>query len=150
MKGTVNMKGVQEQGEYILIPEGQYLFEIAEVVDKYSANGDPLVSIKLVIKNGAYSGNRVWDNILIPSLNSAAVKILGRTKHLLHCIGEQYEGEEVVYDSDNWEGQEVYAEVGHELPNSYHKKTKPVINQYILEEEIKKEPKSNKDEEVPF
>jgi len=149
MKGTVNMSGIQEQGEYPLVPEAEYLFEIVEVVDGYSKNNDPMIAIKLVIKDGVYAGNWVWDNILIPSLDSSAVKILGRTKHFLHCIGEDYDGEEVTYDSDNWKYKEVYAEVGHELPNSYHKKTKPVISQYNLKDEDSVSKKKT-DDEVPF
>jgi hypothetical protein len=97
MKGTVNMNGVQESvgGSCPLPPEDIYNVEIVLVKDKTSSAGDPMVSIKLNIITGEYMDSWVWDNILLPHLDSQAVKILGRTKHFLHCINEPYDGEEV-------------------------------------------------------
>ncbi|RKY32661.1 MAG: hypothetical protein DRP74_02155 [Candidatus Omnitrophota bacterium] len=136
MKGIVNMANVQEQGSYVLPPEGVYEVEIVEVVDKTSFNGDPLISIKLMITEGEYQNKAwIWDNILIPSSNSSAAKILGRTKHFLHCIGEPYEGQEVEWDSNNWIYKPCRIRIAHEAPNEYHKRAKVVISEYILNEE---------------
>lgn len=139
MRGTVNMKNIQEGGSYVLPPEGSYNAEIAEVKDKTSSNGDPMVSIKLVITSGEYQDSWVWDNILIPHLDSQAAKILGRTKHFLHCIGEPYDGEEVKWDSDRWLWKKCRIHIIHEAPNEYHKKPKGVVAEYILDEEEQKE-----------
>ena len=135
MKGSVNMSGVQEGGSFVLAPEGIYTIEIAEAKGKESSNGDPMVSIKLVISAGEYQDSWVWDNILIPHLNSQAVKILGRTKHFLHCIGEPYDGEEVEWDSDRWLWKKCKIRIIHEAPNQYHKNIKPVVAEYILDDD---------------
>lgn len=139
MKGTTNMSGVQEQGSYVLPPEDIYNAEIAEVRDKESANGDPMVSIKLVITSGEYQDSWVWDNILIPHLESRAAKILGRTKHFLHCIGEPYEGEEIEWDSDRWLWKKCKIRIVHEAPNEYHKRIKATVAEYIIDEKQEEE-----------
>ena len=136
MKGNVNMTGIQEQGKFTLLPEGTYEAEIIEVKDKTSSNGDPLVSIKLIVTEGEFKSQAwVWDNILIPSLESPAAKILGRTKHFLHCIGEPFEGENVEYDSDNWLWKPCVIKVAHEAPNDFHKYPKAVVAEYVLDED---------------
>jgi hypothetical protein len=134
MKGTVNMSGVKEGGSYVLAPEGIYEVEIVEVNDKESTNGDPMVSIKLVITSGEYQDSWVWDNILIPSLGSQAAKILGRTKHFLHCIGEPYEDEETEWDSSRWLWKKCKIRIIHEASNEFHKRPKGVVAEYILDE----------------
>lgn len=134
------MSGVQEQGEFVLLPIGEYYTEIINKKDMESANGDPLVVVKLLVCRGEYKGIAwVWDNILIPPLSSPSAKILGRTKHFLHCIGEPYEGEEVAWNSDNWLGKEVKIKIDHEQPNKYHKFIKPIVVQYILDEDTSQE-----------
>lgn len=134
------MKDVKEQGKFVTLPEGEYLMEITEKTDKESSNGDPMVLIKLSVYAGEFQDEAwVYDNILIPPLSSPSAKILGRTKHFLHCIGEPYEGEEVEWDSDNWVNRQVKVRIIHEQPNEYHKFVKPVIAEYILDEEIEQE-----------
>lgn len=138
MKGKANMSGVTEQGLYEVLPEGTYTFDIQEATGKTSNNGDPLINIKLVVAEGEFKGKFVWDNILIPSPDSPAAKILGRTKHFLHCIGQPFEGD-IEWDSDDWGWQKVQARVTHEAPNQYHSYVKAVIAEYILSEELAKE-----------
>jgi hypothetical protein len=144
MKGTTNMKDIKESGSFVLAPEGTYEVEIAEIRDGESANGDPMITIKLVITSGEYQDSWVWDNILIPHLDSPAVKILGRTKHFLHCINEPYEGEEVEYDSDRWLWKKCKIRIAHEAPNEYHKRPKAVVAEYIVDIE------EGIEEETPF
>jgi len=137
MKGVSNLSGVKEQGKFTLPPEGIYEIEIAEKKDGQSSNGDPMISIKLVICAGEYQDEAwVWDNILIPSLDSPAAKILGRTKHFLHCIGEPYEEEETLWDSDKWVWKRCKVRLVHEAPNAYHKFPKAIVAEYILNEEV--------------
>jgi hypothetical protein len=137
MKGTTNMSGVREQGKFTLPPEGTYEVEIAEKKDGQSSNDDPMISIKLVICAGEYQDEAwIWDNILIPSLDSPAAKILGRTKHFLHCIGEPYEEEETLWDSDKWVWKRCKVRLVHEAPNAYHKFPKAIVAEYILNEEV--------------
>jgi len=137
MKGTTNMSGVREQGKFTLPPEGTYEVEIAEKKDGQSSNDDPMISIKLMICAGEYQDEAwIWDNILIPSLDSPAAKILGRTKHFLHCIGEPYEEEETLWDSDKWVWKRCKVRLVHEAPNAYHKFPKAIVAEYILNEEV--------------
>lgn len=133
MKGTTNMTKVREAGKPI--PMNEYCFQITDKTDKYSKNGDPMVNIVLTVVKGEEVGAVVYDNILIPALDSPAAKILGRTKHFLHCIGEPYEGEEVVWDSDVWLGKTLKAMIGHEDPNEFHKNTRAVVQEYTLDEQ---------------
>jgi len=141
MKGTVNMAQVQEStgGSCPLPDRGIYPAEIVLVKDKESSNGDPMVSIKLNIASGPFQDSWVWDNILIPPLSSPSAKILGRTKHFLHCIGEPYEGEEVSWNSDNWLYKKCLIRIDHEPANQYHKYIRPIVVEYIIEEESTEE-----------
>lgn len=147
MKGTTDFSNVREQGA--IAPQDIYMVDIAEKRDKTSKNGDPMISIKLVIAEGPYIGDWVWDNILIPKPDSPSAAILGRTKHFLHCIGEPYEEDIVQWDSDRWVGKTCKIRLDHEPPNEYHKRVKPVVSEYILEDEDI-DPTQSNNEETPF
>lgn len=155
MRGRTNMTGIQESGDgnFPAIPAGSYTMRIERIKDKTTANGDPMVSIGLVVASGQYKGRYVWDNIVIPLANSPAIKILGRTKHFLHCIGEPYEGE-IEYDSERWMDRIVQVVVDVELPNKYHNDDKNIVSEYVLEEEgpvIVDTPKGLEEtEDIPF
>lgn len=134
MKGYIDMTGVKEQGDFVLLPEGKYWVEIIDKKDKTTEGGDPMVSIKMIVSRGTYQDEAwVWDNIVFPGLGSPAEKIKGRTKRFLHAIGEPHEGE-IDWDSDRWIGKEVQIEVKHEAPNTYHKFIKPYVANYIIQE----------------
>ena len=117
-------------------PKGEYKVEVKSVKDGFSKGGDPMPSITLTICEGPCEGQIVWDNILIPPLESPSAAILGRTKHFLHCAGEPYEDEEVMWDSDNWVGRIMRARLDVEPPNKHHDKPKPIVLQYILDENL--------------
>ena len=148
MRGQTDMRNVKEQGEYSLPSVGTHVVELVDKIDKESSNGDPMISIKLLIAEGIDTGSWVWDNILIPSPESPSSKILGRTKHFLHCIGEPYDGE-IEWDSNNWIGKVFKIKVDHELPNQYHKNTKAIVSGYIIDEEASGKAQPANDE-VPF
>lgn len=137
MKGTTNMSQVKEQtgGTCPLPDKGIYNVEIVLVKDGISQNGDPMIAIKLNITSGVFQDSWVWDNILIPHLDSPAAKILSRTKRFLHCIGEPYDGEELGWDSDRWLYKQCKIRIDHEPANQYHKYTKGIVAEYILEDE---------------
>lgn len=140
MRGKVNMHGIQESNGFKPLAEGKYTMRIMEINEKYTGNGDPMLSIKLVIPEGfSDEGKYVWDNIVIPGPNSSAIKILGRTKHFLHCLGEPYEneeGQELEWDSDNWKDKRVMVQIKHEPPNEYHNYIKPIVANYVLDEKL--------------
>lgn len=107
MKGTLNFKGVEEQGMFVLLPEGEYVVRITETRDKTSKKGDGYVAVKFTVMEGEWTGNPAWDNI------NFVESILGRTKHFLHVIGEPYEDDKVQYDSDNWKDRELRITIKH-------------------------------------
>ena len=66
MKGTRNMTGISEGQAFPILPEGEYIFSIEEIVDKETFdNHDPMASIMLEVVSGQYKGCRVYDNIVI-------------------------------------------------------------------------------------
>ena len=136
MKGTVSMAGVTEQmGNISPLPgKGIYEVDIVLVKERMTEKNDPMPSIKLQIISGKFKDCWVWDNILTPQPESEAAKILGRTKHFLHCLGEEFEGDEISWNTDNWIGKRIKIRIDHEDPNQYHKFTKAIIAEYILEE----------------
>lgn len=130
-RGRVNTAGIMESGTFNIVPEGRYYARIAEVVPGKSQAGDPMFSVKLLIVAGESQDSWLWDNIVISdNPNSPGYKILGRSKHFLHCIGEPYEGE-IDYDTENWIDKEVEIKVYHD---SYKGKPKAKVEEYILEE----------------
>jgi hypothetical protein len=133
MRGKADMNGVQEGGKFERIPDGDYYSRITEVKDKVTANGDPMASITLTITEGKFEGRKMWDNIIFPHSESPAIKILGRSKHFLHAIGEPYEGA-IEYDTDNWKFKDVIINVGFE-PAKGEYKEKNVVKDYIIPEQ---------------
>jgi hypothetical protein len=111
MKIVRNYDDFDEQEGYKLLPDGTYMFEISEKEDSESKNGDPMIKIVLrCIEEGDYEGSLVWDNILIPDVDSPSSKIIGRTKRFLHAIGEPFQGDFDV-DTDNWINKIVEAKI---------------------------------------
>ena len=140
MRGKANSEGIDEGGSFVLIPEGTYEVEITEVTDGYTKAGDPMINTKNVITTGEFKGKWVFDNIVIPGKDSGAFKIMGRTMHFLHVIGEPYEGE-FVYNTDNWLYKKATITVYHQ---EYKGKDYPKIGDYdFADNDIPKE-------EVPF
>ena len=107
MRGNLNLNGVEEQGMFTILPEGEYVVRVGEVRDKYSSKGDGYVAVKFTVMEGEHTGSPVWDNInFVPA-------ILGRTKHFLHTIDQPYEGV-IEYDSENWIDRELRITIKHE------------------------------------
>lgn len=139
MRKQTNMTNVKESGDFILVEEGEHLARIDEVQESITANGDDMLTIKLTMIAGISVDGWVWDNIVVSdNPNSPGYKILGRTKHFLHCIGEPYEGQ-IVVDTDNWKGKEVKIKVYHEpFTNKKTNKTitKAKVGAYLLDDEL--------------
>ena len=134
MKGRTKMGGVQESGSFEPIPEGVYYVKIADCQDGFSPNGDPMIAVKFVITQGKQQNSWVWDNIIISdNPDSPGYKILGRTKHFLHIIGEPYEDEIVVWDTDNWIHAQLRIVVYHdEYPKGSGKKRAKISEHLFL------------------
>jgi len=112
MKFDTDMTGIDEGRDFQLLPPGMYTCEVVNVEDGYSKAGDPMIKVTLEVAYGEYAGRLVFDRILFPKVGSPAEKILGRSKHFLHVIGEPYEDKFEV-DSDNWVGKKCGVLVMH-------------------------------------
>ena len=131
MRGTTDMTGVKENSGFELLPEGTYIFNIEDVEDKITQNGDPMILVTYCVAVGDHAGRRTWDNIIFPELNSPAIKIKGRTMHFLHCIDEPYQ-DKINWNSEMWKGKAVSIRIYHE---EYNGKIRAKVAEYILDEE---------------
>jgi hypothetical protein len=124
-------------GGFEVLPEGEYVFEIIEIGEKETKNLDPMAMLVLKVSEGEYQGRKVWDNIVIPNEGSPSFKIMGRTKHFWHCIGEPYEGD-VEWNTGNWLHKKVRAKVKHETQTQgkYAGQLKATIESYIFDESL--------------
>lgn len=104
----------ENTGKFVLVPEGTYAVQIIEKSDKMTSNGDPMVNIKLAILDGEFKDKFLFDNIVIPMPGGMAFKIMGRTMHFLHVIGQPHKGK-FSTDSDKWLWQKLKVKVKHKL-----------------------------------
>lgn len=127
----------ENEGGYRILPDGTYMFEIQQTEDKISSNNDNMVKITFECIDDDYYGTLVWDNILFPKPGSKSEKIIGRTKHFLHCIGEPFQGDFQV-DTDNWQNKTVEIQVceGEYEDKNGKKKQKNDVVKYILNKEL--------------
>ncbi len=142
MKGNVNMDGVQEGGNIVLVKEGIHYADITEIQEGITPNGDDKATIKLTIKSGESQDSWIWDTIVISNNpKSPGYKILGRTKHFLHCLGLAYEGD-ISYDTDHWLYKEVKIRVYHDKfidKKDGKEKTRAKVAEYLLDEQEQSE-----------
>lgn len=149
MRGKANYDNYKESGELELIPDGTYKFKIAEKVDKLTDNNDPMIQIKLICLDPMHNDKWVWDNIIIPNLDSPSHKIAGRTKRFLHCINEPYEGD-FEWDSDRWVERTLYAKIKTE---KFEDKQRNKVSAYILSDDQENKQNENNNLEnsnLPF
>ena len=112
--GVDTLEAEENTGGFVLIPEDTYEAMVIEKSDKITSKGDPMVSVKMEILNGQYKGKWLFDNIVIPKTGSPSFKIMGRTMHFLHVIGQPYQGK-FKTDSDKWLWAKLKVKVKHEV-----------------------------------
>lgn len=138
MRTQRNYDGYEEnEGGYRILPKGKYMFEVQQTEDKMSKNNDEMVKVTFSCIDDDYYGVPVWDNILFPRPGSKSEKIIGRSKHFLHCLGEPYQGDFLI-DTDNWQNKTIEIEVSeseYEDSNG-NKKPKNDVVKYILNKEL--------------
>jgi len=134
MKGMMTqMKDVAENQPYQLLPKGDYFFEISEITDSFTKNGDPMISLVLVVCSGEKKGAKVWDNITISANpQSPAWNIRWRAKMFLKAIGEAHHGDEFAWDSDRWLFKRCIGTVDHKKQDTgkYAGQDKAIIKKY--------------------
>ena len=136
MRFKTDMTDVDEGSVFELVPQGVYPVRVNLVEDNHSQAGDPMPKVTFEIILGEHAGRMLFDRILFPEKGSKAEKILGRSKHFLHCIGEPHEDNfEVV--TENWENRQCLAIVKH---RDYESKTYANIVGYdFLDKDVKPE-----------
>lgn len=128
-----NTTGVEmSNGNYDPLEAGEYKMRIIEVEEMQTKNGDPMAKIKLF---EPLEGKLVWDYIVFPLPGSSAYKILGRSLHFLHCIGEPYESDDLIVDPQNWREKSVDVEIDVSTykDKDGNERKKNVVKQYKLE-----------------
>lgn len=134
-----NMKGVtEEDGEFGIIPEGEYqvvVAKAAEVVTK--TTGKPMVRVMLRVTEGTYKNSPIFDHIVFVE----AMK--GRNKHILKVLGQPHEDDFNV-NAEDWVGAECRVKVRHDL---YQGKKRAKVSQYkyLQETETETPPATSQD-----
>ena len=130
----------ENTGQFTPIPEGTYEGMITEVSDKTTSKGDPMGNIKIEIQSREHKGKWVYDNIVIPLEGSPSFKIMGRTMHFLHCIGEEYKGK-FIANTENWLWKKLKIQIKHEMQKEgkYAGSLMARISSYDFADETKKD-----------
>jgi hypothetical protein len=103
-----NSKGVNPNGGYTPIPEGEYKFVIESAKETTSKKGLPMIEATIsVIEHPELHGKSFKHYVVfIP----AGEKGDGMNVHFRRCIGVPYGGEDEVNAAD-WEGKKLRAKV---------------------------------------
>jgi hypothetical protein len=117
MRGTFNgNRAVDNQGgqsrSEALQDVGTFQVVVKYTIDKYTKkNNDPMVSVLFEVVSGVHQGKVIWDNLIFAKEGSPAEVMLFKPKHFLESIGEQFDGDNVFYDTDNWKNKTLTIEV---------------------------------------
>lgn len=135
----------QNDGDFLPIKDGDYLFQITGAISKTSSKGDPMIEVTFQGLDEEVANRKLWDRIVFPHPNSPSRGIIGRSVHFLHCIGEAYESP-LNWDELNWAWKKAKIKVG---TRKYKDKDQNYVVKYILDESLN--PAINvSDEELPF
>lgn len=140
-----------EQYEFPLVPEGTYEVMLTEKADNVTKEiGDPMVKIVCEIQQGEFKNYCLFDNIVIPLVGSPSFKIMGRTMHFLHVLGEPYQGQ-FKTNSDNWLWKKFNVKVKHGTIKKGFNAGKPIarIVHYMMLETLENN-KSEDESDIPF
>ena len=93
------------------IPDDFYDFQITDVKEKTTKNGDPMVNATLEIIGPEHIGRRVFHNVTFPKKDAATgkpPKWAGISIHFLKTLGEPWENDFIV-TPDAWIGKQFKA-----------------------------------------
>lgn len=94
--------------EYVLLPEGTYEVEVAEVKEKKTKDGDEMWSVKFKITAGEFLGKKLFTNLVFSDGG------LGNIKKFLKSAGFDMDVERVDLRPESIEGATLRATVIHE------------------------------------
>lgn len=108
---------VEESSPLEPLPDGRYQVVVTggeedRVKDSSFNAGAPLFKWELTVNDGKYSGQKVWDNMVVAQADEAAGKkgTMWRVKQLLKAAGFDTEGE-IEFDVDDVIGCELEIQV---------------------------------------
>jgi len=151
-----NFDGVKANEDEVvsrdLVPEGIFwvVVERHKETVTNTANRFPMVKVMFrVTESGEAHGMVIWDNIVFCEV------MKGRNKHLLKVLEQEFDGEDLEINPNNWDGQELRIKVKHK---QYKGKPVSKISQYLYKEdkdageEIQSDKKKRftGDERIPF
>lgn len=138
VKRTYSMPENEPDQKTFQIPsEKEHLFQIVDVYDEdhneYNLNLDAnKVCVKLEVVGGEEEGRSILHFLSLDS----EWKGFFVTRLFLKSIGEQYKGEKVDIDTDEWVGKQFFATVVHSTADNG--KTYANINEYNFEKLVEK------------
>lgn len=157
MQGTYNFKNVKEQTDDNLLPNGYYKFKIFDIKDMSNSQGDPVVLIRSAVVDcvdESLIDVKISDFIVFPSINSSLKWKQGLTKKFLHSCNLEYDGENIIWNSNDWVNKIYYAFVKQKHNKKYDKLEHEF--KYLLEDEYNekvlplKTSVNNIDDDMPF
>ena len=106
------MKGRQKSAAEVILPVGQYLFQIESVKDSQTKERIPKANLVLVVCGGDQDGERINHSV---TFFPPGHKYGWITDQFLAAIGEQKDGEtnEFVYDTETWPERKFMAGIEH-------------------------------------
>lgn len=90
----VNFDGVEDATDFSPILEGMYFIEVTGVDAKTSKSGLEYFRLEMTVRDGQYSGRKLWDNMFFQGKTEAStVKTIQRVKLIAsHLAGIKCEG----------------------------------------------------------
>jgi len=122
---TVDFTGVEGGGGGRLVPEGEHVLEVVEVVEKMSRDDNPYLGWKWKVHSGDYKGSVVYDN------TSLQPQALWRLKGLLEAMEVDVADGKQGLNFGELKGRTCRVEIAHE---TYQGKDKARISAFILPE----------------
>ncbi len=101
----VDFNEVGEVSDYVSVPAGTYVCEVAEVRTRTSRAGDELWSLRLVVAEGEHAGRHAAFDNLVFSLRGRV-----RLRRVLRALGLKAEGRVEIQPKD-LEGRRAFVEV---------------------------------------
>lgn len=112
------------------LKEGIFSGEIVYVIDKKTKAGDDMLSIKILLSDGA-DVIEVWDNIVLHSNDTKKEKMANHLMSFFMSIGIPLIDGKIDFDSQELKGKKVKVKIGIKQPDSYNPEATNKIDSYI-------------------
>jgi len=120
------------------LPEGEYLVKVAEVEDKESSNGNPMLAFTFNVEEGDYKGSKLFHNC------SLQPQALFNLKGILLALGYDIPSSDFDLDTTELIGLTCGVDVAHEVYNG--KKRARITDFYNPDDEDSEEDEDGEEE----